>query len=543
MEPTPSPLDQQEDQLIEILKTLGSLQTEYPPELLAARRAAFAAQVEREAKQVTRREERHSRKQFTRRLAGLSYIKEEYPADLLAARRAAFVAQVEKVSPVEVKEELTDKDQEIIRLLRNIKSLEPEYAPRPLSARRAAFRRQIARGGAVNPLDAWRASLLTFLDRWKLPVMPSFSPMRVSLTVAVLVVVAFIGSMLFDKQVQQLTPAATEPQIAGPVQGTTASTEEMTAVICKPGYLPPLCLAKEFDNKDDLTYPGNGSARPAVAKDTRPGNGDIHKAAYVNDGLYGPGASWVSNSPNSWIKIDLGKAMTINTVSFGRDRLGNLNDGDPGQFVIAVALSDDIYADGVSTNDYVEYTQVFNSKQVGFDGIVQGAETIQAQFAPVKARYVKITFQNAGTAVDEVEVFMAKPPAQTSAPTHKPKDDVHVLVGPPVPTSLPTDTPPPADTATPVPTDTLVPTDTHVPTDTPVPTDTSTPKPTNTPRPTNTPTPLPTDTMPPPTNTAVPTDTLAPTNVPPPTNTPEPVPTDTAVPQLVSTDTAVPVIP
>ena len=105
---------------------------------------------------------------------------------------------------------------------------------------------------------------------------------------------------------------------------------------------------------------------------------EFTRPPYLNDGLYGPGASWISNSAYSWIKIDLGKSTTINTVAFGRDRLGNFNDRDPGSFVIAVALSDNVYADGNSSNDYVEYTEVYDSEQVGFNGIVSGSETIQA---------------------------------------------------------------------------------------------------------------------------------------------------------------------
>ena len=159
-------------------------------------------------------------------------------------------------------------------------------------------------------------------------------------------------------------------------------------------------------------------ARPAVAKDTIPGYSDIHRASYINDGLYGAGASWISNSAYSWIKIDFGKTTpTINTITFGQDRLGNYNDRDPGQFVIAVALHDDVYADGNSSNDFFEYTKVYDLKKAGFDGVVSGSETIQANFVPTEARYVKITFENPGTAIDEVEAFMVQPPSLVYIPT------------------------------------------------------------------------------------------------------------------------------
>jgi hypothetical protein len=353
-----------------------------------------------------------------------------------------------------------------------------------------------------------------FQYKIKMPSMPTMNTMRTSLVVAALMLAVLVGSLLGIPG-QPLYTSSSQTDVARPASIPAAtSTVEVAKVICKPGYLPPLCLAKETDESQSLTFQGNGSARPAVAKDTLPGYSGVHRPAYINDGLYGPGASWISNSAYSWIKIDLGQTTTINTVAFGRDRLGSFNDRDPGQFVIAVALNDNIYADGNSSNDYVEYTQVFDSEQAGFDGVVSGPETVKAQFGPIMARFVKITFANPGTAVDEVEVFMVQPPGVSDDATRKPTDD---LPGNP-PTSIPSSTPVPPDTATPV------------PTNTPVPPDTATPVPTDTPEPTDTPIPPP-PTDPPPTVTPLPTDPPPPTNPPPPTATSVP-PTDGGEPSL-----------
>src|SRR6185295_11337592 len=157
---------------------------------------------------------------------------------------------------------------------------------------------------------------------------------------------------------------------------TPTSTLEVAETICKPGYLPPTCLAKRFDKSRDLTFQGNGLARAAVAKDTIPGYKGIHQASYINDGLYGSGASWISYSANSWVKIDLGQATVINLVKFGKDRLGNSTDHNPGQFTIEVALSDNVYANGDSTNDENEYDRVYDSRAAGFTGVVSGSETV-----------------------------------------------------------------------------------------------------------------------------------------------------------------------
>jgi hypothetical protein len=495
-----------EAQVMEALEGLKSVATDYPSELLAGRRAAFLAQVKQQ-KEVGVKEELPSRAQVMQVLESLKTAPAEYPSELLAARRAAFIAGIEQHNTVEVAEVLPVQNGKLISLLDRLKSIEIEYPLKLWVARRAAFLTQISRE-SVSILDALQSALQNIFDQLRTPSAPMMKLMRSSLVVAGILVAAFVGSLLYGNQGGKLfNPPPAQSDGSQPVVAATA-TAESAEVICKPGYLPPLCLAKEFDKTQDLTFQGNGLARPAVAKDTIPGYSNIHRASYANDGLYGAGSSWVSNSAYSWIKIDLGKTTTINTITFGRDRLGNFKDRSPGQFVIAVALSDNVYADGNSNNDFLEYTKVYDSSKSGFDGVVSGSETIQANFVPTEARFVKITFEKAGTAIDEVEAFMVQPPSLVYIPTNRPKDNQ----------SRPTWTP--------------VPTDTLVPTNTPMPTSTNTPVPTNTPLPTDTPTPIPTDTSVPPTDTSIP-----PTDTPiPPTDTPLP-PTDRAEPTFAPTDT------
>jgi hypothetical protein len=632
MKPTSSP---RVEEIIKLLKSLGTLKAEYPAELLAARRAAFAAQIEEHKVKGAKTDEYFSQERVIELLEGLKPVKADYPPELLEARRAAFMAQIPQRSNGHVPQEAPGQDQlikllghlksshaeyppellyarraafmaqiaqrnkehvqeeepsqaQVIELLGNLKSAGAEYAPELLDSRRAAFIHQIRQHNHVTaqtePLPAHNGSILKLFDRlksieiayplklWsvrrsgfvgqirdgkmsvldalrstirdmfsgrrKNRVAPAIRFGQTSMILATLLLAAFIGSLAFGNR-QPLTeifePSLAQPEGSGPSPLVAAtSTVEVAKVICKSGYLPPLCLAQEFDQSQDLTFQGNGLARPAVAKDTLPGYSRVHKAAYANDGLYGPGASWISNSAYSWIKIDLGGIRTINTVTFGRDRLGTLNDGDPGQFLIAVALYDDIYADGNSHNDLTEYTQIYDSEEAGFDGVISGPETIEATFASVQARFVKITFENAGTAVDEIEAFMILPPGYASGPTQRPRDTL-------VPPSF-----------TPIPTNTLVPsrTPTHIPTNTFIPTWTPTLIPTATPEPpTDTPEPPPTATPEPPTDTPEPPPTATPepptdTPEPPPTNTPEPPPADTPqpssstpAPQLASTET------
>jgi hypothetical protein len=478
-------------------------------------------------------------------LESLRSVPAEYPPELLSARRAAFIAQIQRHNQDAAQELVRVQNRSIFRFFDCLKSIEIEYPLKLWSARRAGFAAQV-RDSKTSVLEALHSIFRNMFDRKRRnSTPPSFSFQRTSMVLATLLFAALVSSLAYGNR-QPLTEVfeSVLPQQEGsnpsPAVGAT-STEEVAQIICKPGYLPPLCLAQEFDQTQDLTFPGNGSARPAVAKDTIPGHSRIHKASYVNDGLYGPGASWISNSAYSWIKIDLGEVRTINTVTFGRDRLGNFNDGDPGQFVVAVAVSDNVYKDGNSSNDSIEYTQVYDSEKAGFDGIVSGPETIEARFDPIQARYVKITFENAGTAVDEIEAFMLQPHGFASNPTQqRPRDTLVPASFTPIPTNtlVPSKTPTliPTNTLVPTKTPTLIPTNTPFPTITSFPTDTSTPRPTNTESPTDTPEPPPTNTPePPPTNTPEPPPTN--TSEPPPADTQEPAPSATAQQLISITDT------
>jgi hypothetical protein len=241
-------------------------------------------------------------------------------------------------------------------------------------------------------------------------------------------------------------------------------TGEAAITLCQPDDQASACQPVKMDASPDLADPGNSVARPAVSKDAQPD----HQAKYGNDGH--ADTSWVSNSANSWIKLDLGQFRTINMVRLekGNSAPGN----DFGSFVIAVALSD-VYVDGNSSNDDREYAIVFDSKQAGFSGSVSDTATINILFSPVQARFVKITFEKAGAALAEIGVFMVEAPGlagqptitipntgfatrtSTSKPDDQPADTPAPLQTPistPRPSNtpivLPTNTQPPADTAT-----------------------------------------------------------------------------------------------
>jgi hypothetical protein len=459
---------------------------------------------------------------------------EEYPEVLLSARRAAFLERVAQSTAADTEEQVSLQDQKLVEHLSALGSVPVKYPPLLLAIRRSAFVYRIAWLNFVSLCAAaWQAiqrqiSIPAFSRH--IPALRKALPTYV--LTASLALAAYVGYLFYEGQ-------ATSPQPSKPPNGTVQSGRIVTTdgrevrIICKQGAKPPLCLAGEYKRDNGLTYQGNGLARPAVAKDTIPGAGELHKAAYINDGMYGPGASWISNSKNSWIKIDLGKPTEFNTVTFGRDRLGKLSGHDPGQFVIALAMTDNVYADGNSSDDYREYQLVFNSKNAGFSGKIAGAETVVAQFAPQKARFIKITFENKGTAIDEVEIYNMKQSSVASSLPDKssrdkdkdeaPPDTSSSQISDPVAPAMMTVTSPPVSTATPTPTVRVIPsnTPTPIPTATDVPTNTAVPTstaiPTSTSVPPSTPTDVPSDTpLPPPTSTPVPPDTATsePTEVP-----------------------------
>jgi len=521
-----------------LLKGLQSESIVYPPKLLAKQRAAFIKQVAKweniEVKETTSVPDR----KVTRLLKGLQSKPIVYPPKLLAKQRAAFINHLAEWERVEARSKLPLQNQDVIKLLENLKPIQAEYPRELLAGRRSAFVSQILQRDKTDWWERLRAGIQNTLTSLTIPQrITKLEFMRTTFVMGSLIAAMFLGSLLFgnhERLATEINNSSAQEEIANPIFPTPTSTFELAATICKPGYLPPMCLAKRFDKSRDLTFQGNGLARAAVAKDTLPGYSGIHQASYINDGLYGSGASWVSFSANSWIKIDLGQTTVINLVKFGKDRLGYSDNHNPGQFTIEVALNDNVYANGDSTNDSNEYQRVYDSQEAGFTGVVFGSETVQASFKPTLARFVKITVTNPGAAIDEVEVLYSDQ-ISVGVPIQNTKEPRSLQATATVtssPTTRPTNTytPIPTNTPTPIPTDTA----------TPIPTDTPTPIPTNTPTPvpSNTPTPVPTDTPLP-----LPTDTL----IPLPTDTPLPLPTDTLIPlptdtpMPISTDTPVPV--
>jgi hypothetical protein len=160
-------------------------------------------------------------------------------------------------------------------------------------------------------------------------------------------------------------------------------------------------------------------ASAAVAKDNLIGYGPgtKHFETNVNDGKYGNPFSWIGNSLNSWVKIDLGCCYLIHTVVFGRDQLGaGYTDRSPGRVTVSVATNDVIYASGDATNDDTEYTEVLKTDDFSF--LTTGTHTASIT-TTAPGRFVKFQVENNGACIDELEIY-GVPCATSESPRGSP---------------------------------------------------------------------------------------------------------------------------
>jgi PEP-CTERM motif len=172
------------------------------------------------------------------------------------------------------------------------------------------------------------------------------------------------------------------------------------------------CLKQTYDTTGNLAYVGS-TGTAAVASSVLASHDPFHDETGINDGSYGNGSSWIGNTPNSWLKIDLGVAAIIDQILFGRYRMGTCcNDRQAGSFSIAAALTDNVFSNGDTTNDDLEYSTIVPTNSVSYPS----GQTVKVDFTTgtpeiITARYLKLTFANSGTAIDEVEVFGTTVPA------------------------------------------------------------------------------------------------------------------------------------
>lgn len=176
----------------------------------------------------------------------------------------------------------------------------------------------------------------------------------------------------------------------------------------KAGYGFPQGAYQTYDTTGNIAYGKTVTASSSIV-----GFPDIHSATFLTDGAYGNGSSWISANPNSYFVVDLGSAQNVNSVTFGRDRLGFFNDRDPVSFSIALS------------SDNLSFTTIYTSAtnyQIDFN------DSVKVSFDATSSRYVMLSFAGSGAAIDEIQISAAVPEQNTAA-VPEPNTYALLLVG------------------------------------------------------------------------------------------------------------------
>ena len=175
----------------------------------------------------------------------------------------------------------------------------------------------------------------------------------------------------------------------------TGSPEDAPALgsPCSPGFS---CQRQTYDTTGNLALGATATVSSVISS---PFN-LFHGAAGITDGYYGNGSSWIGSTTNSSLTLDLGFVATIDQIIFGRYRMGTCcNDRLAGQFKLEISSDGSIFTD------------VFGFTTVNYGG----GQSVKTDFNAgtpeiVTAQYLKLTFANVGTAIDEVQVYGAQIP-------------------------------------------------------------------------------------------------------------------------------------
>ncbi|MFM8271403.1 MAG: DUF1553 domain-containing protein, partial [Gemmata sp.] len=91
-----------------------------------------------------------------------------------------------------------------------------------------------------------------------------------------------------------------------------------------------------------------------------------HALAFINDGRYGNGRSWISNqSGRGWVEIELAELATIDRVVWARDREGKYADRLPTRYKIEVSADRETWAAVASSDDRAALTGAPNPVPAG----------------------------------------------------------------------------------------------------------------------------------------------------------------------------------
>jgi hypothetical protein len=170
---------------------------------------------------------------------------------------------------------------------------------------------------------------------------------------------------------------------------------------------------------DNLALASNGAV-PFASGELGPTIGvDFHVAANLTDGIYGNANSWIgAGEAPFFVGVDLGGSFEIEAIAWGRDNgNGAFDDSDAGADACGgqcddrwaglyeLQITNDANPDGTS-----KWTTVATIKYAATDDLTPGGgftAYLRHEYAidPVTATGVRILTPDAGTAIDEIEVY------------------------------------------------------------------------------------------------------------------------------------------
>ncbi len=195
------------------------------------------------------------------------------------------------------------------------------------------------------------------------------------------------------------TPSAATVVMIGNFESNpvgSAFNEIAPAGVCTPGFS---CLQQAYDTTNNIAV----GAQTTVSSVIGVPFSEFHDGSHITDGFYGNGSSWIGATTNAFLEIDLGQMAVVEEVLFGRNRIGPCcEDRQAGSFKIEAAAEDHIFSEVLALTA-VDYS---------------GGQSVKVDFTAgtpelVNAQYLRLTFTNVGTAIDEVEVIGTVPAPAT----------------------------------------------------------------------------------------------------------------------------------
>lgn len=153
---------------------------------------------------------------------------------------------------------------------------------------------------------------------------------------------------------------------------------------------------RPYDTAGNLAF----GIAPTNVTSTIPGFAAIHAPAFLTDGYYGNGSSWIPAGTPASFDLDLGGAFQLAEIKLGRDRLGSFSDRALSSLTLSLAGADGIFS------------TVFDGSVAALTSTIGWTLSI-SNLGPSPTQFIRIGFgpsSSGNPAIDEIEVFAVSVP-------------------------------------------------------------------------------------------------------------------------------------